>query len=228
VATKESSRLPAFRYVGPSLHRGSSTLFIGDAVHTVKPYFGLGANSALEDVIKLSKSIDAHTTKGEGVRGAGVAAAIQEYSVQRGPEARALVQISREFDRPGILGFVTFILPLILDGLFNGLAPKIFSPNTIAMLQRDGLSFRNVRNIKRRDRVLQLMTLAAVVLVLKTVLDLILKFVPRQVTLVGLGLAAVVVGARKFGFFLRPNTSPADVLAKTSQTISDKDTISKT
>jgi hypothetical protein len=34
---------------------------------------------------------------------------------------RALVQISREFDRPGILGFVTFILPLILDGLFNGL-----------------------------------------------------------------------------------------------------------
>jgi 2-polyprenyl-6-methoxyphenol hydroxylase-like FAD-dependent oxidoreductase len=125
VAAKKSSSLPAFRYVGPYLHRGTSTVLIGDAVHTVKPYFGLGANSALEDVIKLSQSLDRHVggdgAKSEGVRGAGVAAAIEEYSKQRAPEARALVQISREFDRPGILGFVTFILPLILDGLFNGL-----------------------------------------------------------------------------------------------------------
>ena len=92
VAAKKASNLPAFRYVGPSLHRGSSTVLIGDAVHTVKPYFGLGANSALEDVIKLSHSLDRHAggegAMADGVRGAGVGAAIEEYSQQRGPEAR--------------------------------------------------------------------------------------------------------------------------------------------
>ena len=30
----------------------------GDAVHTVKPYFGLGANSALEDVVQFSACLD--------------------------------------------------------------------------------------------------------------------------------------------------------------------------
>ena len=76
-------------------------------------------------------------------------------------EARALVRISRSFDRPGLLGFVTFILPIILDGIFNGIAPRVFGPNTIAMLQRDGISFRGVAWRKRRDRVLQSITLAA-------------------------------------------------------------------
>ena len=30
------------RYVGPALHQGGSTVLLGDAIHTVKPYFGLG------------------------------------------------------------------------------------------------------------------------------------------------------------------------------------------
>ena len=51
---KEPSSLPVFRYVGPRLHRGGTTALIGDAVHTVKPYFGLGVNSAFEDVQVLS------------------------------------------------------------------------------------------------------------------------------------------------------------------------------
>jgi hypothetical protein len=42
VAAKPASNLPAFRYVGPVLHQGSSTVLLGDAIHTVKPYFGLG------------------------------------------------------------------------------------------------------------------------------------------------------------------------------------------
>ena len=74
VALKPVSRLPAFRFVGPQLHVGKSTLLIGDAVHTVKPYFGLGANSALEDVMKLSSCIDKHAEDGVGeVSGKGVA-----------------------------------------------------------------------------------------------------------------------------------------------------------
>jgi kynurenine 3-monooxygenase len=44
------SFLPCFRYVGPRLHQGKRTVLLGDCAHTVKPYFGMGANSALEDV----------------------------------------------------------------------------------------------------------------------------------------------------------------------------------
>lgn len=36
------SRLPSFSYCGPKLHKGSSTVLVGDVCHTVKPYFGLG------------------------------------------------------------------------------------------------------------------------------------------------------------------------------------------
>ena len=31
--------------------------------------------------------------------------------------------------------FVTFILPIILDGIFQSLAPRLFELNTIALLQ---------------------------------------------------------------------------------------------
>jgi hypothetical protein len=44
-----------------------------------------------------------------------------------------------------------------------------------------------------------MMTLAAGVLILKSLLDLILKFVPRHVTIITLGVAAVALGANKLG-----------------------------
>ena len=50
IAKKPPSLLPSFRYATPRLHQGDRTVILGDAIHTVKPYFGLGANSALEDV----------------------------------------------------------------------------------------------------------------------------------------------------------------------------------
>ena len=50
VAKKPPSFLPSFRYVAPRLNQGDRTVILGDSIHTVKPYFGLGANSALEDV----------------------------------------------------------------------------------------------------------------------------------------------------------------------------------
>jgi hypothetical protein len=73
-------------------------------------------------VIKLGASLDAHAAAGEAVGSAtdaGVLPAVARFSRQRAGEAKALVQISREFDRPGALGFLTFILPLILDGIFR-------------------------------------------------------------------------------------------------------------
>jgi hypothetical protein len=56
VARKPASFLPGFRYVGPRLNQDDRTVLLGDCAHTVKPYFGLGCNSALEDVVVSSKS----------------------------------------------------------------------------------------------------------------------------------------------------------------------------
>lgn len=55
LAAKPASSLPAFRFAGPRLHVRHRTLILGDAAHTVKPYYGLGANSALEDVVVLGQ-----------------------------------------------------------------------------------------------------------------------------------------------------------------------------
>jgi 2-polyprenyl-6-methoxyphenol hydroxylase-like FAD-dependent oxidoreductase len=51
VAKKPPSFLPGFRYAGPRLNQDDRTVLLGDCAHTVKPYFGLGCNSALEDVV---------------------------------------------------------------------------------------------------------------------------------------------------------------------------------
>jgi hypothetical protein len=49
-----------------------------------------------------------------------------------------------------------------------------------------------------------MMILASGVLILKSLLDLILKFVPRHVTIITLGVAAVALGASKLGINSKP------------------------
>ncbi len=50
---KPLSYLPSFC---PRLNQGDMTLILGDCAHTVKPYFGLGANSGSEDGWILERS----------------------------------------------------------------------------------------------------------------------------------------------------------------------------
>jgi len=161
-ASKEISTLPAFRYVGPRLNIGKRTLLLGDAAHTVKPYFGLGANTALDDVMVFSRTLDDATmlTESEGKHIFDpVPSAVKLYSKRRVGDSTALVQISRNMDRPGKLFFVTFLLPLILDGIFHKVAPKIFDPNIFSMFQKQNMGFKQIQQKKRLDRTLQVIFL---------------------------------------------------------------------
>lgn len=151
VAKKPVSYLPSFRYAGPRLNQGNRCVLLGDCAHTVKPYFGLGANSALEDVRIFGSLLDQYQND--------IPRTVQEYSRRRAAESAAMVRLSRNLDRPGFLGVVTFLIPLIMDSIFNRYAPRLFTPNVIAMMQREGLSFVQVARRKRAERVLQLTVL---------------------------------------------------------------------
>lgn len=213
VAKKPPSYLPSFRSVGPRLNQGDHTLILGDCAHTVKPYFGLGANSALEDVAIFSDCID--DTNNDMVK------AVHEFSNRRAKDSETLVRISRDLDRPGVIGAVTFIIPIILDSIFNKINPKLFAPNIISMLQRDDMSFVQVAQRKRIDRLSQLTVigsfLSGSVWMAKKAVFSIAKALERRPSTVAGVLAAIVAGvvfSRKATQLFNPAMSPADILAK--------------
>ena len=138
IAQKPASRLPVFRYVGPRLNMGYRTLVIGDAAHVVKPYYGLGANTALEDVQVLSEVLDQKKAEQQQDEDDDVIpAAVTEYSIRRAGDAAALVTISRNMDRPGKLFFINFLLPIILDGIFHKIAPRVVSSKNVGWLNTE-------------------------------------------------------------------------------------------
>ena len=135
--------LPNFGYVANGLNMGGMAALLGDTIHTVKPYFGLGVNSAWEDVRILIDALD--DADGD------TAVALPKYSKNRAKDAEALVTLSRSFDG----GFLTFVLPLIVDSIFNKIAPWLFMPNTIQMLQKEDWSFKDIQRRKWLDRFMQ-------------------------------------------------------------------------
>mmetsp|Transcript_35322 Transcript_35322/g.56749 ORF Transcript_35322/g.56749 Transcript_35322/m.56749 type:complete len:570 (-) Transcript_35322:2874-4583(-) len=137
---------------------------LGDSIHTVKPYFGLGVDVALEDVTVLDDCLT-HVAGGEGVHdgqtisgGGRWTDALPEFSRRRAADAKALVDISHGLDG----GFLTFVLPIILDAMFHKMAPALFMPNTIQMLQKEDWTFSQVGKRKRRDRAVQVGIIATV------------------------------------------------------------------
>jgi kynurenine 3-monooxygenase len=218
VAQKPVSFLPGFRYVTPRLRQGDRTLILGDCAHTVKPYFGLGANSALQDVKIFGDILESQQNGSDGSH-LDFTAAVHEFSKRQAGEAQALVTISRDLDRPGKLGFVTFILPLILDSIFHGLAPKLFAPNIITMLQREDYTFQRVARRKRIDRLAQVSiiggTIAGLYMAALFSIRAIAKAVNRNASTIilagGVGAASVTL-LRKLSQYLIPGLAPADVL----------------
>jgi len=106
----------------------------------------LGANTALEDVQLLSDILNKTPNLSE---------AVQDFTKQRAGDAKALVKISRGIDRPGKLGTLQFILPLILDSIFHKISPKIFGENIFGMFKKEGITFVEIQRKKRLDRMMQ-------------------------------------------------------------------------
>eukprot|EP00980_Cylindrotheca_fusiformis_P008853 scaffold1888_cov120-Cylindrotheca_fusiformis.AAC.23 len=150
VAESPSSPLPMFRYIKPRMHHGKRCILLGDCAHTVKPYFGLGCNSALEDVKIFGDCID---------NASNINDAILDFSDSRAKDIETLVKASANLDKPGFAGIVSFLIPIILDGIFHKLAPRLFDPNIIAMLQREDLTFQDVLERKQKDRIAQIVFL---------------------------------------------------------------------
>lgn len=145
VAERPPSFLPRFRYVSPRMHQNYRTVLMGDCAKTVKPYFGMGANSALEDVKLLAQYIDDNRLD--------LYKAIGAFSNKRSPDIETLVRISHDLDRPGVAGTFSFLIPIILDGIFSKLLPQVFAPNIIALLQDEELTFQDAAMRKRSDRI---------------------------------------------------------------------------
>ena len=157
---KENSYFPKFSFVGPKLHRNNACL-LGDCIHSVKPFFGLGANSAFEDIAYLNRSLDLYDDH--------IIPALEDYSIKRGPEAKNIVQISHRLDQ----GVLFFILPLILDSILHKTFSRIFSPNTLASLNNEERTFTQIRWRKRLDRVMQVALGSGILLIVKKVIGLI-------------------------------------------------------
>lgn len=125
------------------MYRSGFGCLLGDTIHTVKPYFGLGLNSALEDVMSLENALNKHKDD--------LSKALPSYSRDRAKQAKAMVKMSKTLDG----GIFSFIIPLVIDSILSKKLPFIFAPNTITLLQNEKLSFTQVLWRKRLDRVMQ-------------------------------------------------------------------------
>ena len=94
--------------------------------------------------------------------------AIWNFSKRRTPDIAVLVQTSRDLDRPGVLGVFYFLIPIILDGIFQKLASQIFMPNIISMIQNEEFTFIEAVQRKQLDRIGQLILLGGFFYVLST------------------------------------------------------------
>ena len=161
-ARRPVSRLPSFQLVEGDIHAAlpaGGVVLVGDAIKAVKPYFGQGANSALEDVTVLRDCLD--DADDNPVEAAA------SFTARRAADARALVRISRSFDGRGPLGTARFLLPLLLDIQLNKLLPRLFGPPALRALQDERVTFSGLVRKKRRERLVLAGVVAAAAALLR-------------------------------------------------------------
>jgi kynurenine 3-monooxygenase len=152
VAKKPPSTFPFFRYAGPRLHKGERTVILGDACHSVKPYNGLGVNSAFEDVRILSDILQ---------QGNSLKDSVQAFSKTRAKDCKTVVKLSRAQDRPNRLGFYSsFLIPLLMDAFFHKALPSVFTPPIPGLIHNDKYRFHQVAVRKRWERLAQVSILS--------------------------------------------------------------------
>ena len=209
VAKKPVSTFPFFRYAGPRLHKGDRTVILGDACHSVKPYNGLGVNSAFEDVKILSDIILQEQSKQSTTEKKDDnkfwRSVVQTYSKTRAKDAKAVVTLSRASDQPGRIGMLKFLVPLLMDAFFHKACPIIFEPPIPGLIHNDKYRFHQVAVRKRWERVAQLSILGGIATLtwrlMKTVVQMIAVSSGKSPTTVTLGLMGSVAVA--FGGFQR-------------------------
>ncbi len=169
VAKNPVRQFPQFRYAGPRLHKGHGTVILGDACHSVKPYNGLGVNSAMEDVRILADCLEEEDTKAATTTGSSMMAgtsssvvrnAIRNFSRRRAKDCAAVVTLSRAGDRPGRLGRMAFLVPLLMDAYFHKALPSVFEPPIPGLIHNSNYRFHQVAVRKRWERLAQVSILA--------------------------------------------------------------------
>ena len=141
-----------------------------------------------------------------------------------------MVKISRQLDRPGTLGILAFIVPLLLDSVFHGLAPKLFEQNALAMFQRLDYDFRSIQRRKRLDRFNQIIVLGTFGCALsktKHVFDTLAETTGQSMSTIlaaSVGTtAATIIFVQKAAFFFLPGLAPADVVGKLQSKVTNND-----
>jgi len=71
--------------------------------------------------------------------------------------------MSQKMDRPGTAGFLSFILPLIVDSTFKKYLPGLFTGTTTSSLQNPGRRPSELVMRKRFERVAQLLIISTLV-----------------------------------------------------------------
>lgn len=152
------SKFPTFQLVEGDIHYSmphGGVVMLGDAIKAVKPYFGQGANSALEDVSALNQCLEQSSDN--------PAKAVAAFSRARAELARELVRTSRSFDRPGPLGTARFVLPLIIDSILNRMLPAFFTPPILRGMQDGSKTLIQLRKRKSAERALLVVLLSGLV-----------------------------------------------------------------
>ena len=169
VAQKPPSTFPFFRYAGPVLHKGDRTVILGDACHSVKPYNGLGVNSAFEDVRILGDLLDAcavdtngkdHVIHDQVGINLFYRSVVTAFSKTRARDCKAVVTLSKAGDRPGRIGRYSYLVPLIMDAMFNKALPSVFTPPIPGLIHNEKFRFHQVAMRKRWERLAQVSILS--------------------------------------------------------------------
>jgi len=164
VAQKPTSAFPFFRYAGPRLHKGDRTVILGDACHSVKPYNGLGVNTAFEDVRILSDILEEHQSSNHNNNNNNhqqfYRSVVQAFSKSRAKDCKAVVNLARKGDRPDRIGRSLYLATIIMDGIFHKVCPALFTVPVPGLIHNDNYRFRDVAVRKRWERLAQVSILS--------------------------------------------------------------------